>query len=223
VGRALLQFASMFAIFTAYGMMPLADAVAITFSSPLFLTVLSIPLLGEEVGPYRWGAVIVGFIAILVMVHPGAGTLQVGAFLALFNALSSASVTIAMRRMSLTESSTTLVFYQTMTTAILSLCVVPFGFIAPSWTDAAMLALVGLSSGVGQFCWTQAFRFAPAAVAAPFSYMSMVWALLFGWLFWDEIPSVVLMGGSAVVAASGLYILYRETVRRVPIVRQHAH
>src|SRR5205085_3632934 len=118
---------------------------------PLFLTVLSIPLLGEKVGIHRWAAVVVGFVGILVIVHPGPGMLQSGAGLALFNALASASVTIAMRRMSVTEASTTLVFYQTSITAVFGTLMLPFRFVMPrNWAEAGMLALVGHASGVGQ-------------------------------------------------------------------------
>ena len=212
--RSASQFLSMVCIFTAFRMMPLADAVAIQFASPLFLTVLSIFILGERVGIHRWSAVLVGFAGVMIMVRPGPGLLESGALFALGNAIISASVTIAMRRMSITESSTTLVAYQGLFTAFLSLCLLPFGWVTPSWFDALLLAALGITSGVGQFCWTQAFRFAPAAVAAPFSYMSMVWALGFGFVIWGEVPTVALLGGGAVVAASGLYILYRETVRR---------
>ena len=212
--RAGWQFTSMICIFTAFRMMPLADAVAIQFASPLFLTVLSIFLLGERVGIHRWSAVLVGFAGVLIMIQPGPGMFESGALFALVNAVMSASVTIAMRRMSLTESTTTLVVYQGIVTALLSICLLPFGWINPTWPDLALMIGVGVCSGAGQYCWTQAFRFAPAAVAAPFSYTSMIWALSLGFLLWGDVPTPMLLVGAAVVAGSGLYILYRETVRR---------
>ncbi len=212
--RACSQFVSMFSIFLAFGMMPLADAVAIQFASPLFLTVLSIFLLGERVGIHRWSAVLIGFAGVLVMVQPGPGMFASGALFALANAVVSASVTIAMRRMSLTESSTALVVYQGLFTTVLSICLLPFGWVTPRPLDFALMIGVGLLSGVGQFCWTQGFRFAPAAVLAPFSYMSMIWALSFGFVLWGDVPTATLLSGGLVVAGSGLYILYRETVRR---------
>ena len=214
VSRAFVQFLSMCAIFTAFGLMPLADAVSISFSAPLFLTVLSIPILGERVGVHRWGAVLVGFLGVLIMVRPGAGVLEAGAVFALVNAFLSASVTISLRRMSVTESSVTLVVWQVATTVVLSTLLLPFGWVAPTLRDAAIMALVGLASGVGQYMWTQAFRFAPAAVAAPFSYTAMIWAMGLGYLIWGDLPTPALVGGALVVAGSGLYILYRETIRR---------
>jgi drug/metabolite transporter (DMT)-like permease len=220
VGRAVMQFISILGIFAAFGMMPLADAVAISFSSPLFLTMLSIPLLGERVGRHRWAAVLIGFVGVLLMVRGGGGfgggLASTGALLALMSAAIGASVTIAVRRMTLTEASPALVTYQALFTTILSAALLPFAWKTPAWGDLLIMAGIGLCSGIGQFWWTQAFRFAPAAVAAPFSYLAMVWSLLLGYLVWGDVPTAGLIAGALVVAASGLYILYRETVRRAP-------
>ncbi len=220
VGRGVMQFISIVSIFAAFGMMPLADAVAITFSAPLFLTMLSVPMLGERVGRHRWAAVLVGFIGVLLMIASGGGfgggVFSSGALLALLSAAISASVTIAVRRMTLTEATTTLITYQALITLVLSAALLPLGWTALRWADALVLAAIGLGSGIGQFWWTQAFRFAPAAVAAPFSYLAMVWALILGYVVWGDVPTPSLIAGGLVVAASGLYILYRETVRRTP-------
>jgi drug/metabolite transporter (DMT)-like permease len=215
ISRSLLQFVSMLCIFTAFGLMPLADAVAITFASPLFLTMLSIPLLGEQVGVYRWSAVIVGFIGVLIMVQPGPSIVQSGALLPLANALINACVTIAIRRMTLTEASTTLVFYQTLVTGVFGLVLLPFFWVTPDLVDLALFSATGLLSGVAQFWWMQGCRFVPASVAAPFSYTSMIWSLALGYLIWSDVPSATVLAGAAIVIASGLYILYRETVRRI--------
>jgi drug/metabolite transporter (DMT)-like permease len=214
VTRSVLQFVSMICIFTAFGLMPLADATAITFASPLFLTMLSIPLLGEQVGIYRWSAVIVGFAGVLVMVQPGPGLLQSGALFPLANALINACVTIAIRRMTLTEASTTLVFYQTLVTGLIGLILLPFFWHTPDLFDLALFSATGLLSGIAQFWWMQGCRFVPAAVAAPFSYTSMIWSLALGYLVWSDVPSTAVLVGAAIVIASGLYILYRETIRR---------
>jgi len=214
VTRSILQFVSMICIFTAFGLMPLADAVAITFASPLFLTMLSIPLLGEQVGIYRWSAVIVGFVGVLTMVQPGPGLLHSGALFPLANALINACVTIAIRRMTLTEASTTLVFYQTLVTGVIALVLVPFFWVTPDLVDLVLFSATGLLSGIAQFWWMQGCRFVPAAVAAPFSYTSMIWSLALGYLVWSDVPSAAVFAGATIVIASGLYILYRETIRR---------
>ena len=139
---------------------------------------------------------------------------ELGALLALGNAALVASSTIGVRRMSVTESSTTLFFYQIAITTVFSAALLPLGWVTPEPFDAALMIAVGLCSGLGQFSWIQAFRYAPAAVAAPFTYTSMVWAILLGWLIWAELPTLDLLLGAAIVVASGLYILYRETLRR---------
>jgi len=214
VGRGTLQFISMVCVFIAYHLMPLADAVAITFSSPLFLTLLSIPLLGEKVGRHRWGAVIVGFVGVMIMVQPGPGTFSIGSILALANAALGASVTIALRRMSLTERPATLVTYQAIVATGLSVLILPFGWVSLTWQGALGLASIGLISGFGQILWTQAFRMVPAAILAPFSYTTMIWSIGLGFFIWGDVPTPVLIGGACVVASSGLYILYRETIRQ---------
>jgi drug/metabolite transporter (DMT)-like permease len=216
VTRSVMQFVSMGCIFTAFGLMPLADATAITFASPLFLTMLSIPLLGEQVGVYRWSAVIVGFAGVLIMVQPGPGLLHSGALFPLANALINACVTVAIRRMTLTEASTTLVFYQTLVTGLIGLVLLPFFWTTPDLLDLALFSATGLLSGIAQFWWMQGCRFVPAAVAAPFSYTSMIWSLALGYLVWSDVPRTAVLAGATIVIASGLYILYRETIRRVP-------
>jgi drug/metabolite transporter (DMT)-like permease len=220
IGRGVMQFISIVSIFAAFAVMPLANAVAITFSAPLFLTLLSIPMLGERVGRHRWAAVLVGFLGVLLMLATrdgfGEGLVSTGALLALLSASLSASVTIAVRRMTLTEATPTLVTYQALITLLLSALLLPFGWVTPRWDDLMLLAGVGICSGIGQYWWTQAFRLAPAAVAAPFSYLAMIWALVLGYAVWGDMPTPSLLAGAVVVAASGLYILYRETVRRVP-------
>jgi drug/metabolite transporter (DMT)-like permease len=214
IGRGTLQFISMVCVFIAYHLMPLADAIAITFSSPLFLTLLSIPLLGEKVGRHRWAAVFVGFVGVMIMVQPGPGTFSIGSILALANAALGASVTIALRRMSLTERPATLVTYQAIVATGLSVLILPFGWVSLTWPGAIGLASIGLISGFGQILWTQAFRLVPAAILAPFSYTTMIWSIGLGFFIWGDVPTPVLIGGACVVATSGLYILYRETIRQ---------
>ena len=129
------------------------------------------------------------------------------------NAAIGANVTIIVRRMTLTESNAALVTYQAAITAALCAALLPFAWITPRWQDVLLMAGIGFLAVLGQFWWTQAFRFAPAAVAAPFSYLAMVWSLGLDYLVWGDVPTSMLIAGAGVVVASGLYILYRETVR----------
>lgn len=215
VSRALLQYVSMSCSYMAYGLMPLADAVAIGFASPIFLTALSVPLLGEKVGIYRWSAVAFGFVGVMIMVRPSGDVLNSGATFALANALLGALLSIGIRRLSATESSATLVFYQAVTTFCLATATLPFySWVPLAWPDLLMIAAIGVFSGIAQFWWTQAFRSCPAAILAPFSYLSMIWAVLMGYLVWGDVPTLALVGGAVMVAASGLFIAYREMRRR---------
>jgi drug/metabolite transporter (DMT)-like permease len=212
--RAALQFTSMCLIFLAYKTMPLADAVAITFAQPLFVTALSVIILREHVGWHRWGAVAVGFIGVLVMTHPGAGSLKIGALLVVAGTALSSYVTIEIRRMVRTESATSIVAWQLGCGMIFSLVLLPLDFVMPSLYDAGILALIGLTYGIGQYWWVQATRLIPASLAATFTYSSILWASAFGFLIWGDLPTQTLLIGAAIVIASGIYIGYRETVVR---------
>ena len=216
--RGLFGVAAMATLFLSFQMMPLADATAISFVQPLFLTALSVPFLGERVGIYRWSAVLVGFIGVLIMVQPGAGTLDPGGAVGLASALLMAGAFIMVRRLASTESSSAIVFYFAVISTAATALLLPFGWRTPTWADFGLLALLGLAGGTGQYLMTQAFRLAPAAVIAPFNYTAMIWAALFGYLIWGDLPTPALLAGGSIVMASGLYILYRETHRRADTV-----
>jgi drug/metabolite transporter (DMT)-like permease len=212
--RGVSQFGSMTCIFIAFSLMSLGSAVAISFAAPLFTTLLSAVILKERVGPHRWSALAVGFVGVLIVTEPGAGTIQLGAFFALANAVLISSVAVAIRRMSLTESTETLTLYQMIVITVCTLFLLPFGFEAPSWLDAGAMALAGIGNGVAQYWWTRALSLAPPSAVVPFNYLSLVWATLLGFAIWGDIPTPHLLLGAAVVVASGLYLLWRETLRR---------
>ena len=211
--RGVSQFGSMTCMFFAFSMMSLASAVAISFAAPLFTTLLSIVILKEKVGLHRWSALVVGFVGVLIVTEPGPGTFKLGALFALANAVLSSSVAIAIRRMSTTESTETLTVYQLIVITICTIFLLPFGFVAPTWLDAAALAVAGIGNGVAQYWWTRSLTLAPPSAVVPFNYLSLVWASLLGFAIWGDVPTTHLMVGAAIVVASGLYILWRETVR----------
>jgi len=212
--RGVSQFGSMTCMFMAFRLMSLGSAVAIGFAAPLFTALLSILILKEKVGVHRWSALIVGFVGVMIVTEPGAGTLQLGAVFALANAVLISSVAVAIRRMSLTESAETLTLYQMAVITICASLLLPFGFAAPSWLDLLGLAVAGVGNGIAQYWWTRALSLAPPSAVAPFNYLSLVWASLLGFAIWGDIPTTHLLVGSAVVVGSGLYILWRETLRR---------
>ncbi|WP_245986888.1 DMT family transporter [Azospirillum thermophilum] len=212
--RGMIGIASMSAMFWSFHLLPLGDAVALTFAAPLFLTALSVPLLGERVGIHRWSAVLVGFLGVLIMVRPSGDVLQFGSLVALAAAAGQAAAMITVRQLSRTEPANTIVFYFTTATTVMLGLALPFAWSTPTAHEWLLLLATGLLGGGGQLLVTRAYSLAPAAVVAPLNYLSLLWAVLFGWLLWGDVPASNMAAGAVVVAASGLYILHRETRRR---------
>jgi drug/metabolite transporter (DMT)-like permease len=212
--RGLSQFGSMLCWFMAVSVLSLGSATAIGFAAPLFTALLSIVILKERVGIHRWSALIVGFVGVVIITDPGPGMLTYGSLFALGNAILISTVAIAIRRMSLSESTETLTLYQMSIMTVRTACLLPLGFRIPAWSDALLLALAGIGNGIAQFWWTRSLALAPPSAVVPFNYLSLVWAAMLGFAVWGDVPTPALLGGSAIVVASGLYILWRETLRR---------
>jgi drug/metabolite transporter (DMT)-like permease len=209
--RGVSQATSQAFLLIAFSLMPFAGAVAINFSSPLFATLLSMLLLKEPVGATRWAVLLIGFLGVLIVAHPGADSVQLGSLFALMNAVLFGSVTTAVRRMTATESTETLTLYQMVFLTAAFALVLPFGFITPTWGIAAVMVLNGLANAVGQFWWTRALHLAPTSAVAPFNYFALVWAMILGFLIWNELPTLSLLIGSAIVVGSGFFLLWRES------------
>jgi drug/metabolite transporter (DMT)-like permease len=197
----------------AFSLMPLASAVAINFSAPLFATLAAIIFLKEVVGPVRWGALIVGFAGVLLVTSPGAETIQIGSAFALANAVLFGTVTVGVRRMTSTESAETLTMYQMTFLTIFFSVTLPFGWITPNFIDGAAMVGNGLGNAVGQYLWTRSLHLAPTSAVAPFNYFSLVWAMIMGFLVWGDVPTLHLLIGSAIVVGSGLFLLWHESRR----------
>lgn len=209
--RTFLGLSAMIMFFFSFKLLPLAEVVAISFSAPLFITALSVPLLGEKVGPRRWAAVVVGFIGVLVIVRPGTDLFQPVALLPLAASVFLALSMIQVRRLTRTETNIALMTYVTAAGALLTVGFLPFGWISPSAWDWLLIVGIGIVGGGAQYLLTQAFRHAPAALIAPLEYSGILWAGGFGYVLFQEIPDAWVFVGSAIVIASGLYILHRET------------
>lgn len=208
--RGLSQSVSQAALLLAFSLMPLAGAVAINFSSPLFAAVVSIVWLKERAGFVRGGALIVGFLGVLIVTDPGANSLTLGALFALINAVLYGSVTVAVRGMARTESANTLVIWQLSVLTVFHSFLLVFGWRWPSPLDAAMLFGTGFINAVGQWFWTKALHLAPAAAVTPFYYLMLVWAIVLGFVVWGDVPTVTLLVGSSIVVATGLFLFLRE-------------
>ena len=211
--RGITGVAAMVLFFYSLSLLPLAEVIALTFAAPLFVTALSVPLLGEPVGIRRWSAVFVGFIGVLVIVRPGTGVFAPEAILPVLASLSFAISMILVRRLTDTETSGAIVFYVTIAGLLFGAATAPGVWIEPAAEHWPWLVVIGILGGAGQFLMTQGFRFGEVAVVAPFEYSALLWAVLFGWLLWSELPDAWTLAGAAIVSGSGLYIVHRETMR----------
>ncbi len=190
--------------------LPLAEAVAITLTAPLFVTALSGPLLGEAVGVRRWAAVTIGLLGALIMVRPGTEAFRPEALLVMTSALMYALAMLLTRRLVRTETDVALVSYTTLITGLASLPFAVLAWQAPSGGDLGLFAVVGIGGASGHYLLVLAYRFAPAAVVAPFDYTKLIWASVLGWMVWLESPEPAVWIGAAIVAAAGAYITRRE-------------
>ncbi len=212
--RSLLLLYCTAVFFLSIQFMPLADAVAISFLSPLLVTALSVPLLGEVVGRHRWSAVIIGFLGAMVIVRPGMGVMHWAAWLLMSVSFGYALYQITTRKIAGKDDAVTSLFYTAAVGAVLASIAVPFDWQTPDepahW---AMLFSLGVIGGFGHYALIKAFEFAPVAVLAPISYTALPWNTLFGFLVFGDFPDFWTLSGAAVLVITGIYILYREGVR----------
>jgi drug/metabolite transporter (DMT)-like permease len=211
VARGLSQAVSQTFTVIALLFLPLSGAIAIGFSAPLFAALISLVWLRENADSARVVALVAGFFGVLVVARPGVDSLQIGAIYALANAMMYGSVTVAVRGMTRTESTTTLLVWQMVVVAVCHTALLAFGVVLPSPADATLLAASGLANSVAQYFWTKSLRLAPTAAVSPFYYLLIVWAILAGYLVWGDRPSSSLIVGSGIVVCAGLALLARET------------
>jgi drug/metabolite transporter (DMT)-like permease len=215
MGRSATQATAQSLIAIAFGLMPLAGAIAINFSAPLFATLFAGIYLKEKVGLARAAALVAGFVGVMLVAAPGADSFRIGALAALGNAVLLGSVTAAVRGMTATESVETLTMYQMVFLLIIFAVAVPFfGFTWPTEVDGIAMLANGVINGVGQYWWTRSLSLAPPSAVGPFYYFSIVWALILGFFFWGELPTLALLAGSAIVVGSGMFLLWHETKKR---------
>ena len=200
--------------FTGIHFIPLADAGAIMFVAPILVTALSLPLLGEPVGPRRWAGVAAGFVGALIIIRPGLGVMQAAALLPFCAACLHALYQIATRKVSSIDPAITSLVYTALVGGLVASAVVPFFWTAPDAAGWALMALLGFLGGVGHFALIKAFQAAPVATVTPFGYTILLWVTLFGFVLFDDLPDAWTIVGALVIVASGLYIFHREQQRR---------
>lgn len=215
VGRStLLLFSTLVNLF-ALRWLQLDEALAILFSTPFMVALLSVVLLGEKVGWRRWAAISVGFFGVLVVTRPGFGGMHPAALLSFTGAISYAFYSIATRVLSRTDSSETTQFYTNVVGAAIMSAIVPLVWTKPDSTlTAGLMVLIGVLGGAGHYLLILAHRLAPASTLAPFIYTQMVWTTALGFAVFGDVPHRWTIVGGSIVVASGLYLLHREAVRK---------
>jgi len=221
--RTLCTVIAMVCAFYAFTTLPLAEAYAILFATPLLITALSVPLLGEVVRLRRWIAILVGLLGVLIVLRPGATELALGHGAALIAAIASAFASIIVRKIGPDERSAVLVLYPLTTTMICMAVLLPFVYEPMPVTDLGLTAVVGIMAFAGQFGIIVAYKRASATLIAPMQYSQIIWASLYGMLFFDEFPDLWVAVGAAVIIVSGIYIVLRESKEAVsdekPVLR----
>jgi drug/metabolite transporter (DMT)-like permease len=231
VSRGALSIVGMFCNFGALARLPLIEANAFSFTSPLFGVALAALVLKERVRIYRWSAVIIGFIGVLVVLSPhlsgheltvamASATSVAGVIYALAGSFTNAGTMIQTRWLTQSETTSSIVFYFSLICALSGLVTWPFGWLTPTSGELAALIGVGFLGGTGHILLTESYRHASASMLAPFDYTSMIWALALGFVFFDEVPTVMIVIGSAIIASAGLFVIWRE--RQLALARRRA-
>lgn len=212
--RSVLGIGAMAFAFYAFSLMPLAEAVSILHTAPLFMTALSVILLREKVGMRRWTAIIIGFIGMLIVVRPGADMLASGSLYMLSAAFLIGCTTIIIRHLGRIDDPVCITFYFTVTGVVVS----AIGILAQGWQqptpgDLGLLLMVGLFGGMAQYLMTLSYQHLAVGILAPLKYLTIVFGGCIGYLVWGEIPDWISVFGIAIIVASGLYTLHRELIR----------
>ena len=215
--RSFSGLIALVAIFIALRSLPLATVVSISFAAPIFTTIFSIFLLNERVGVYRWLAVIVGFIGILIITEPGISSLNIFYIFPIIFCIGLSYVAITIRKLSTTEPVWLISLYFSISITLLSLFSLPLGWIMPSIKDFMILAMIGIFGGVANLWLSQSYKYSEVSLVTPLKYLALVFAIIFGYLIWDEIPTIKSLFGAALVIISTLIIFRREIYKKKTI------
>ena len=205
--RCMSGLIALVAIFIALRKLPLATVVSISFAAPIFTTILSIFLLSEKVGIYRWLAVIVGFIGILIITEPGISELNIYYVFPVIFCLGLSYVAITLRQLSTTEPVWLISLFFSAAITLASLFTIPFGWIMPSTKDLLLLSMIGFLGGFANLWLGQSFKLSEVSLVSPLKYLALVFGIIFGYLIWDEIPTIKTLVGALLVVFSSLIIL----------------
>ena len=208
------------AIFIALRELPLATVVSISFAAPIFTTILSIFLLSERVGLFRWLAVIIGFIGILVITEPGISELNIYYIFPIIFCLGLSYVAITIRQLSSTEPVWLISFYFSLSIMVLSFLTIPNGWVLPSFQDFVLLSFVGIFGGVANLWLSQSYKYSEVSLVTPLKYLALVFAIVFGYFIWGEVPTIKTLIGALLVIISTLIIFRREIYKKNTITSE---
>jgi len=206
IARALIFFIANFAFMAALRYLPLIEANVVGFASPLLLTALTYPVLGETVGPRRWAAVIAGFTGVLIVMQPGTAMFQWAALLPLTMAICASIYHVMTPMVARVEDPAISVYFLGVIGAISMSAVVPWFWTTPDALGWTMMLVIGLLGTVGQLLIVRAFAHAPASMLAPFFYIHLVWATIYGWFIFGDLPNLATLIGGSLIIASGIYV-----------------
>ena len=217
--RCLSGLIAIVAIFIALRKLPLATVVSITFATPIFTTIFSIFLLNEKVGFYRWLAVIVGFVGIIIISEPGFNSMNIYYIYPIIFCLGLSYVAISIKQLSKTEPVWLISFYFSFSIIILSLfSLTSESWIMPKLNDFMLLALLGVLGGLANLWLTQSYKYSDVSLVTPLKYLSLIFAIIFGYLIWNEIPTYKTLAGSILVIISSIIIFKREIVKKKEVI-----
>ena len=208
--RCIFGLIALLSIFTALRNLPLATVVSISFAAPIFTTLLSIFFLSEKVGRYRWLAVIIGFVGVIIIAEPGLSNLNFYYMYPIIFCLGMAYVAISIRQLSKTEPVWLISLYFSLAITFASLFTIPFGWIMPSIKDIFILSLLGIFGGLANLWLSLSYKFSEVSLVTPLKYLALVFAIIFGFVIWGEIPTLKTLIGACLVILSSIIIFRRE-------------
>ena len=215
--RCIAGLIAIVAIFIALRKLPLATVVSISFAAPIFTTIFSIFLLSERVGVYRWLAVLVGFIGILIITEPGISELNIYYIFPIIFCLGLSYVAITLRQLSTSEPVWLISLFFSIAITLLSFLTIPFGWVMPSFNHFMLLSLIGIFGGVSNLWLSQSYKYSEVSLVTPLKYLTLVFAIIFGYFIWDEIPTIKTLVGAFLVIISTLIIFRREIYNKKDI------
>jgi len=215
--RCVSGLVAIVAIFIALRNLPLATVISITFAAPIFTTIMSIFFLSEKVGLYRWLAVLVGFIGILIISEPGFSSFNFYYIYPIIFCLGLSYVAIAIKQLSSTEPVWLIGLYFSFSIMIMSFFTLPQGWIMPNLKDLFLLCMVGILGGLANLWLTQSYKFAEVSLVTPLKYLALLFAIFFGYIFWEETPTIKTLLGAALVIISSIIIFRREIYLKKPV------